>query len=78
MGVQGVLVSLVAVYAFSRSTELLGLNIGAALPALIPLVSLGLGFAFLSEPAGANELATATVIGLGVALILTAAKPNTP
>lgn len=75
MGVQGVLVSLAAVYAFSRSIELLGLTIGAALPALIPLVSLGLGFVFLGEPAGVGELLTASVIGLGVALILTATSP---
>ena len=76
MGVQGVLVSLVAVYAFSRSIELLGLTIGAALPALIPLVSLGLGFVFLSEQAGNRELLTALVIGLGVALILTGTSPS--
>jgi drug/metabolite transporter (DMT)-like permease len=72
VGVQGVLVSLAAVYAFSRSIELLGLTIGAALPALIPLVSLGLGFVFLGEQAGYGELLIASVIGLGVALILTA------
>lgn len=75
MGVQGILVSLAAVYAFSRSIELLGLTIGAALPALIPLVSLGLGFVFLGEQAGYEELLTASVIGLGVALILIATSP---
>ena len=39
---QGVLVSVVAIYAFNRSADLLGPVAGAALPALIPVVTLGL------------------------------------
>lgn len=69
-GFQGVLVSVFAVFAFNRSAELLGPVIGATLPALIPLVTLGLGLAILAEPAGASEVITALIIGVGVALIL--------
>ncbi|MEM1352072.1 MAG: DMT family transporter, partial [Pseudomonadota bacterium] len=74
-GFQGVLVSVVAVYAFNRSTELLGAVIGSTLPALIPLVTLLLGAIFLGEPFQANELAIALTIGAGVALTLTRRQP---
>lgn len=67
---QGVLVSIVALYAFNRSAELLGPVTGATLPALIPPVILILGLLVLREPAGMVEIATAIMIGLGVALIL--------
>lgn len=76
MCVQGILVSLIAVFAFSRSTELLGLTRAAALPALIPLVCLGLGFVVLGEAAGYSEFITAMTIGLGVALILSPTRPT--
>lgn len=68
---QGLLVSVLAVYAFNRSAELLGSVIGSTLPALIPLVTLILGAVVLAEPFQGRELITAVVIGLGVALILT-------
>jgi len=64
------MVSLLAVYAFNRSIELLGLETGAVLPALIPLVSLILGAIFLGEFAGRGQFLSALIIGLGVALIL--------
>lgn len=69
-GFQGVLVSTLAVFAFNRSAELLGPLASAALPALIPLVTLLLGWLVLSEPTGATDLISATVIGCGVAAIL--------
>lgn len=68
---QGVLVSTVAVFAFNRSAELLGPMTGATLPALIPLVTLGLGAATLGEPAGPSEIVSAALISAGVLLILT-------
>lgn len=68
---QGVFVSVVAVFAFNRSSELLGPIAGATLPALIPLTTLGLGALALDETAGARDFASATLIGVGVALSLT-------
>lgn len=69
-GFQGVLVSVVAIYAFNRSAELLGSVAGATLPALIPVVTLGLGALFLGETVGLGEIASAILIALGLALIL--------
>ncbi|MEO1569555.1 MAG: DMT family transporter [Pseudomonadota bacterium] len=69
-GFQGVLVSVVAIYAFNRSTELLGLVAGATLPALIPVATLGLGIAVLGETARTGEFASATLVTMGLALIL--------
>lgn len=69
-GFQGVLVSVVAIYAFNRSAELLGAVAGATLPALIPVVTLGLGVVVLGETVGAEEFASAIVVTIGLALIL--------
>ena len=69
-GFQGVLVSVAAIYAFNRSAELLGPLAGATLPALIPVVTLGLGVLLLGETAGAGELASAILVTAGLALIL--------
>ncbi|KZL20132.1 EamA-like transporter family protein [Pseudovibrio axinellae] len=76
LGFQGVLVSVVAVYSFNRSAELLGPVMGATLPALIPIATLGIGAVVLHEPAGTGEITVATTIGLGVALILIGRKPK--
>lgn len=69
-GFQGVLVSVVAIYAFNRSAELLGPVAGATLPALIPVVTLGLGVVILGETAGADEFGSAIMVTIGLALIL--------
>ena len=69
-GFQGVLVSVVAIYAFNRSAELLGSVAGATLPALIPVVTLGLGVFILSETVGSGEIASAILVTIGLALIL--------
>lgn len=69
-GFQGVLVSVVAIYAFNRSAELLGAVAGATLPALIPVVTLSLGASFLGETAGSGEFGSAILVTLGLALIL--------
>lgn len=69
-GFQGVLVSVVAIYAFNRSAELLGPVAGTTLPALIPVVTLGLGVFVLGETAGTGEFASATLVTMGLALIL--------
>lgn len=67
---QGILAGVVAIYAFNRSGELLGPVAGATLPALIPVVTMGLGGLFLGEPAGPAEFIAASVISVGVVLIL--------
>lgn len=69
-GFQGVLVSVVAVYAFTRSAELLGPVAGATLPALIPVATLGLGVAVLGETGSAGAVASAALVTMGLALIL--------
>jgi len=69
-GFQGVLVSIVAIFAFNRSAELLGSIAGATLPALIPVVTLCLGVLFLSETAGSGEITSAILVTIGLALIL--------
>lgn len=69
-GFQGVLVSIVAIYAFNRSAELLGSVAGATLPALIPVVTLGLGVFFLGETAGSGEINSAVLVTLGLVFIL--------
>lgn len=74
-GFQGVLVSVLAIFAFNRSAELLGPVVGATLPALIPLVTLGIGAVVLQEAAGVSEIASAAVTAAGVALILAGNLP---
>lgn len=74
-GFQGVLVSVLAIFAFNRSAELLGPVAGATLPALIPVATLWLGIAVLGEPAGTAEIASAALTGAGVALILVGRIP---
>lgn len=69
-GFQGILVGILAVFAFNRSAELLGALAGSTLPALIPLVTLLLAALFLGEPFQTKELTIALIIGGGVALIL--------
>ncbi len=69
-GFQGILVSVVAIYAFNRSAELLGPVAGSSLPALIPVASLGLGILILDEAAGTGEVISAILVTLGLALIL--------
>ena len=69
-GFQGILVGVVAIYAFNRSAELLGPVAGATLPALIPVVTLGLGVVVLGETAGADETSSAIMVTIGLALIL--------
>lgn len=69
-GFQGILVSVVAIFAFNRSAELLGPVAGATLPALIPVVTLGFGVAFLGETVRAGEIISALLVTLGLALIL--------
>lgn len=74
-GFQGVLVSVLAIFAFNRSAELLGPVAGATLPALIPVATLWLGMAVLGEQAGGAEIASAALTGAGVALILVGRIP---
>ncbi|MBO1324995.1 DMT family transporter [Acetobacter sp. TBRC 12305] len=69
-GFQGVLVSVLAVFAFNRSAELLGPIAGATLPALVPLVTLMIGALTLHEQAGGAEYFSAVLVGLGVAGVL--------
>lgn len=69
-GFHGVLVGVVAIYAFNRSAELLGPVVGATLPALIPVVTLMLGAGFLAEVARVQEIMAAILVAVGLGLIL--------
>ncbi|MAQ82760.1 MAG: hypothetical protein CMH12_05950 [Maritimibacter sp.] len=69
-GFQGVLVSVVAIYAFNRSAEVLGPVAGASLPALIPVATLGLGVVVLGEPAGRGTVIAAVLLTAGLVMIL--------
>lgn len=73
-GFQGVLVSILTIFAFNRSTELLGLRVAATLPALIPVVTLVLATLVLGEQARATEILAALITGCGVALVLAKSK----
>ncbi|WP_299832521.1 DMT family transporter [uncultured Roseobacter sp.] len=73
-GFQGILVSVFAIYAFNRSAELLGPVAGATLPALIPVVTLGLGVAVLGETADPAEIASAILVTVGLVLVLAGAR----
>lgn len=73
---QGVFVSVVAVFAFNRSAEQLGSLAGTTLPALIPVVTLGLGTVFLGETIGNIEITSAILIGAGVAMTLSRSETS--
>lgn len=63
---QGVLTSAVGVLAFNRAVELLGTAAGAALSALIPVITLVLGLLLLGEMPGWTDACAAVLISLGV------------
>ncbi|WP_052130739.1 DMT family transporter [Erwinia typographi] len=67
---QGVMVTAIAVYAFSRSVELLGPVAGTSLPALIPVVTLILAIPLLQEIPQISEVVSACLETIGIALIL--------
>lgn len=67
---QGVLVTTIAVYAFGRSAELLGPVAGTSLPALIPVVTLGLETLVLRETPQVGSIAGACLVTFGIALVL--------
>lgn len=73
---QGVLVTTVAVYAFGRSTELLGAEVGTSLPALIPAVTLALDTFVIGETPRAWDVAAACLVTAGIALILLRGRPK--
>ncbi|GGC85489.1 DMT family transporter [Chelatococcus reniformis] len=66
----GVLVTTIAVYAFSRSAELLGPAAGTSLPALIPVATLGLDVLVLGEAPDAGSIAGAGLVTFGLAFVL--------
>ncbi|MDE1149080.1 MAG: DMT family transporter [Azospirillaceae bacterium] len=78
---QGCFTTLVGLAAFNRAVVLLGATGAAALPALIPVATLGLGTVMLGEVPTMAEIAATLLIGGGV-LVTTiarnrAARPKT-
>jgi drug/metabolite transporter (DMT)-like permease len=67
---QGIFVSVAAVYAFNRSAECLGPVAGAVLPALIPVVTFGLGVIALGESANLRAFTATLMVTAGLSLIL--------
>jgi drug/metabolite transporter (DMT)-like permease len=72
--VQGFLVSIVAVYAFTRSLELLGPLVGPSLPALIPVTTLILDRVILGAPVSSVMAICASLITFGLAGLLAPRK----
>ena len=66
---QGLLTTVLGLFAFNRAIASLGAARGAALAALIPLSTLALAALFLAERPGGWELGAAVLIGTGVALV---------
>ncbi|QBY02547.1 DMT family transporter [Rhodophyticola sp. CCM32] len=73
---QGALTGALAVFAFTKSTEYLGASAGAALTALIPIVTLVMGAAFLGETVDGWKIIACALVGLGVFLALFAQRPS--
>ena len=73
---QGVLTGALAVFAFTKSTEYLGASAGAALTALIPIVTLVMGAAFLGETVDGWKVIACALVGLGVFLALFAQRSS--
>lgn len=63
---QGVLTSAFGIFAFNRAVVLLGTAAGAALSALIPVVTLVLGLLLLGEVPGLTDTLAALLISVGV------------
>ncbi|TWB75255.1 threonine/homoserine efflux transporter RhtA [Nitrospirillum amazonense] len=74
---QGCFTTLVGLAAFNRAVVLLGATGAAALPALIPVVTLGLGALMLGEAPSLAETAATLLIGGGV-LVTTLARNRRP
>ncbi len=66
---QGVLTSAFGLFAFNRAVALLGAAAGAALAALIPVVTLVLALVLLGEVPGWTDTLAAFMIGIGVVLL---------
>lgn len=74
---QGLLTGGLAVFAFTKSTEYLGASVGAALTALIPIVTLAMGAFFLGESVDSTKIIASGLVGFGVFLALFAQKTKT-
>jgi drug/metabolite transporter (DMT)-like permease len=72
---QGGLTTAFGLVAFNRAIDLLGATAAAALPALVPVVTLAIGAALLGERPGVSDVVAACLIGLGVALTVSPSRP---
>lgn len=66
---QGALTTIVGLAAFNRAVALLGAAGGAAMPALVPVATLGLASILLHEIPSFLEVAASTLVGIGVLLV---------
>jgi drug/metabolite transporter (DMT)-like permease len=75
---QGGLTTVLGLFAFNRAVALLGPAAGAALPALVPVVTPVLAALLLGETPGPRDIAAAGLVGAGVALVTSArtARPG--
>lgn len=67
---QGLLTGGLAVFAFTKSTEYLGASAGAALTALIPVITLVISSLVLGELLTSTKIIASTLVGCGVFLAL--------
>ncbi|WP_298957065.1 DMT family transporter [uncultured Methylobacterium sp.] len=73
---QGVLVSVVALYFYSKGVALLGPTVGASFAALVPVLAVLEGSLLLGEAPPAASLAGLVVVTLGMATILAGPRPE--
>lgn len=66
---QGGLTTVVALFVFNKAVSLLGAASGAALPALVPIVTLALAALLLNEIPTVTDVAAASLITAGVAVV---------
>ena len=72
---QGGLTTVIGLVAFNRAVILLGAAAGAALPALVPVVTLILAALLMNETPTSFDIAAAGLIGVGVLLVTSARNP---
>ncbi|MGJ3265080.1 MAG: DMT family transporter [Salinarimonas sp.] len=73
---QGVLVSIFALFFYSKAVVLLGAAVGATFAALVPASAIVLAALLLGEPPGATAAAGLVIVTLGMATTLRQAPPR--
>ncbi len=73
---QGVLVSVVALYFYSRSVALLGPTVGASFAALVPVIAVIEAIFILDETPSVTTLAGLAIVTAGMGAVLWVSRPS--